>query len=291
MSIYLLYALLPLIVFPLTSVFLTKLSRETGSLLTTFLRQISILVFWIPIIFLTPDFFTLVIKYGKEIFISGIWASLYLYSVFKSYDHVELIQWRVVNVISRVLISVAVWMIILWEKLSFYQSMGVCIILIGISFYLKIRNENTLPKYNLMLWVTLSILGAGFFVMNWYYFSIYAQEFPPFMSAYVLEISSIPLLICMVLLSKERDNFKRVFNFSLNDWRLLLWWSIPALLWSYWLAMSYIHLDFIVVNILFCATLIMAGLFAWLILWEKLTKLQMLIFSCILIGIFMVNYF
>ncbi len=291
MSIYLLYALLPLIIFPLTSVFLTKLSRKTGSLLTTFLRQISILIFGIPIVFLTPDFFLLLWGYWKEVFISWIAASLYLYCVFKSYDHVELLQWRVVNVVSRILISLLVWIAIIGESLNIYQVLWVIIILVWISFYLKVKNYNILPDYNLPLWVALSFVGAIFFVMNGYYFSIYAQEFSPFMSAYILEISSIPLLTCMVFLSKAKADFIKLRTFSLSDYRLLFFGSVPALIGSYGLAMAYIHLDFIVVNILFCATLVMAGIFGWLILWEKLTKLQILIFSCILVGIFIVNYF
>ncbi len=53
----------------------------------------------------------------------------------------------------------------------------------------------------------------------------------------------------------------------------------------------YTHLDFIIINIILCASLIITGTFGWLILGEKLTKLQILIFSFILVWIFTVNYF
>lgn len=291
MNIYLLYALLPLVIFPLTSVFLTQVSRKTGSILTTFLRQVVLLVFGIPIIFFTPDFFSLLWTYWKEVFISGLFGCLYLLCVFKSYDYVEIVQWRVINVVSRILFSLLVGILILGEVLNIYQAIGVVIMLAWISLYLKIKNENILPKYNLPLGVAINILGAVFFVANGYYFSIYAKEFSPFMAGYILEISSIPLLMAIVLCTDTKNDFWKILDFSCKDWKLLLLWSVPALFGSYGLAQSYKHLDFIIVNILFCATLVMAGVFSYLILGEKLTKLQMFIFSCILIGIFIVNYF
>ena len=291
MSIYLLYALLPLIVFPLTSVFLAKVSRQIGSLLTTFLRQIFLLFIGLPIIFITPDFFSELLWYWKEFLLSWLFGSLYLYSVFKSCDYIEVIQGRVVNVIVRVLFSIVIGVLVLGEVLNMYEILGITMILVGISLYLKIKNENTLPQYNLPLWVGLNMIWGILFVGSGYYFSIYAQGLPPLMAAYMLELASIPFLIVTILLTDMRKDMKKILRLASEHCKLLLFGTVPVLLGSYGLAQSYVYLDFIIVNVLFCATLVMAGVFAWLILWEKLTKLQMLIFSCIITGLFIVNYF
>jgi len=71
MNIYLFYALLPLVIFPLTGVLLAKAARNIGSLLVTFLRQIILLFIGLPIIFLDPQFFTGLASYYKEILLSG----------------------------------------------------------------------------------------------------------------------------------------------------------------------------------------------------------------------------
>ena len=291
MTIYLLYALLPLIIFPLTGTILIQVSRKLWSSLTSFIRQICLLLVWLPLIFFDPEFFKLSRQYLPEILLSGLFWSTYLLSVFKSADHIEMIQWRVINVVARVLFSLIIWILIIGEVVNLYEVIGITIILVWISLYLKIHNENSLKNYNLSLWVAISIIWWFLFVSSQYYFSIYAKAFEPLSSAYLLELSSIPFLFIMILLFQWKKEFSKMKKLSSDDIKKIFLWSAPVLIWSYWLAQSYIHLDFILVNILFCATLIMAWIFGYLILWEKLTKLQIVIFSFILIWLFIVNYF
>ena len=137
----------------------------------------------------------------------------------------------------------------------------------------------------------MSALGWVLFVGSQYYFSIYAKEFPPLTAGYILELGSIPFLIMMIFIVNTKKDIHKIFHLPLKSYGLIFLGAAPVLLGSYGLAQAYAHLDFILINILFCATLIMAGVFGYLILWEKLTRLQMVIFSFILTGIFIVNYF
>lgn len=291
MNIYLLYALLPLVIFPLTGVIMVKVSREIGSLLSTFLRQITLLLVWIPIIFMNPGFIADFVIYHREILLSWFFWSLYLFSIFKACEYIEVLQWRVINVTSRIVTSIVVGLLFIWEKLSIWDIVWIIVILLWISMYLYIKNSNVLPKYNLPLWVAISAGWWMLFVGSQYYFSIYAKAVSPVSAAYMLELWSIPFLMIMILLTVKIKNIKKLFSLPLQKYQLVFLWSAPALLGSYWLAVSYANLDFILVNILFCATLVVAGIFWYLILWEKITKLQSLIFSCILVWIFLVNYF
>jgi hypothetical protein len=195
----------------------------------------------------------------------------------------------VINVISRVIFSIIVWVLIIGEFVSIWDIVWVVVILLWISLYLYINNDNVLPKYNLPLWVGMSIIWWMLFVGSQYYFSIYAQQVPPLTAWYMLEIGSIPFLVLLLYISKWSQSFKKIFTLTKNQYILSFLGSTPVLVGSYWLAVAYVNLDFILVNILFCATLIMAGIFWYFILWEKLTKLQSVIFTCILIGIFLVN--
>jgi len=291
MNIYLLYALLPLIIFPLTGVLLAKVSRKIWSVLTTFMRQIVLLFIGIPIAFMDPDFFNGIISYHREILLSGLFGAVYLFIAFKSCDYIEVIQTRVINVTVRIFTSIFIGVAIIWEAINFKEIIWVIIILLGISLYLKVKNDNTLPKYNLPLGVAISALWGMLFVGSQYYFSIYAKAFEPLTAGYILELWSIPFLIVMLVLTTKKKEILKVFHLSKKSYGLIFLWSAPALIGSYGLAQAYAHLDFILINILFCATLIMAGVFGYLILWEKLTRLQMVIFSFILTGIFIVNYF
>jgi len=222
---------------------------------------------------------------------SWLFGSLYLFSVFKSADYIEMIQGRVINVVVRILFSVLIGILVIGEVLNIFEVIWIAIILIGISLYLKVKNENTLKNYNLPVWIWISTIWGMLFVGSQYYFSIYAKAFPPLSSAYLLELSSIPFLFLMLLIFCGKKEFRKFKTLTKSDYKRLFVWSAPVLLWSYGLAQSYIHLDFILVNILFCATLIMAWVFGYLILWEKLSKLQIVIFGFILTWIFIVNYF
>ena len=289
MNIYLLYALLPLIIFPLTGVIMAKVSREIGGIVTSLLRQLWLLVIGAPIIFLIPNFVGNFSLYYKEIFAAWFFGSMYLFTVFKSCDYIEVIQWRVINVCSRVLFSIVIGLLIIGEYLSIWDVGGIAIILLWISLYLYIKNENTLPKYNLTLWVSMSIIWWILFVWSQYYFSVFAKEVHPVTAWYFLEIWSIPFLMILLLSTQWINSFKKLTSLTKQQYIYSFFGSAPVIIGSYWLAVSYTNLDFILVNILFCGTLIMAGVFWYVILWEKLTKLQIVIFTCILIGLFIVN--
>lgn len=246
---------------------------------------------WITINLYRSTFFYLTKQFWAEILLSGLFGSAYLFCVFKSADYIEMIQWRVINVVVRVLFSIIVWVFIIGEVVNIYEAIGIAIMLLWISLYLKLHNENSLTHYNLPIWVAISTIWWILFVASQYYFSIYAKVFTPLSSAYLLELSSIPFLFAMILVFQWKKEFLKLNKLGSTDIKKLFLWSAPVLIGSYWLAMSYKHLDFILVNILFCGTLIMAWIFWYLILGEKLSKLQIVIFSFIVIGIFIVNYF
>lgn len=292
MNIYLLYALLPVIIFPLTGVILAKASREIGSMRAWLLRQVILLIIGLPIMFFSASFFLDVKQYYLEIFLSGLFGSLYIFCMLKSCDYIEVIQARVITMIVRILISIVVWILFIGEVISTMDVVWIVTILVWISLYLKIKNDNVLPKYNLPLWLAISIIAGMLFIGSQYYFSVYAQAFSPLTAAYVLEVAAIPFLMMMIYIIHGYKGLENTFlHTSWKNLKVLFFWSAPVLLGSYGLAQSYNHLDFIVANILFSLTLVMAGIFGYFILWEKLTKLQIVIFSMMLGGIFIVNYF
>jgi len=71
----------------------------------------------------------------------------------------EVIQTRVINVTVRILTSILIGIAIIGETINLWEVIGIMIILFGISLYLKVKNNNILPKYNLPLGVAMSALG------------------------------------------------------------------------------------------------------------------------------------
>lgn len=291
MQFELLYGFIPVIIFALTSITLVIISRQIGSFVVSFYRQIIVWIVGVPVLFLSGDFFLRVSQNSTDILLSWMFGSLYLFSIFKSCDYLEVNQSKVLNIVGRLLLTVVVWIVILGESMSLERTMWIVILILWISGYLFIKNENKVVRYNLWLGIFINILSAFAFVWGQYYFKKFVWNFSPLESAYLLEVGSIPFLFIFLLWLWKIKDMKKVNILSTKDKWLLFVGSATVLIGSYWLAMSYTHLSFIIVNVFLCLSIISSAIFSYLLLWEKITKIQWCIFTFIIAWIFIVNYF
>ncbi len=238
MKIELLYGLLPVIFFPLTAIALAIISRKIGSLVVSFYRQMILFIVGVPIVFLEHSFFERVILNIEAILLTGIFGSVYLFSVFKSCDYLEVNQSRVLNIVWRILLSVWVWLYLLSENITIERTIWIAILLVGILWYLFVKNENTVPKYNLWLWVIINMVSSITFIWSQYYLQQYSSNFSGIESAYLLEIGSLPFLLLFIVLLWKIKELQKVKYLSKLDKNILLFGSIGVMIWSYGLALS-----------------------------------------------------
>ncbi len=277
MDLNYLYILLPIICWPLATVLLTKFSRNKWSLQTVLYRQITIFLVWIPLLFLISKTDILLIQENLlSVFLASFFWSIYIFSVFMAFDYLPIWISRVFTITSRLLLSLFIWYFVLFENIWLIDLLWLIVLLLW--FYLlskdKINNLH-LKKKNIFFWIIISLANWILFGLSIYFFKIYSSGVNPLVSAYILESIDIILLSIFALIFSIKNN-KNYFKIGMNDFIKILLISPIALLWTYWLAKSYDYISFYIINILFVFIFFSSLILAYFILWEKITRKQLL---------------
>jgi len=277
MDLNYLYILLPIICWPLATVLLTKFSRNKWSLQTVLYRQITIFLVWIPLLFLISKTDILLIQENLlSVFLASFFWSIYIFSVFMAFDYLPIWISRVFTITSRLLLSLFIWYFVLFENIWLIDLLWLIVLLLW--FYLlskdKINNLH-LKKKNIFFWIIISLANWILFGLSIYFFKIYSSGVNPLVSAYILESIDIILLSIFALIFSIKNN-KNYFKIGKNDFIKILLISPIALLWTYWLAKSYDYISFYIINILFVFIFFSSLILAYFILWEKITRKQLL---------------
>lgn len=276
------FILLPIILWPFTGVFLAKYGRKIGSLTTSFYRQFTIFLIWIPILFF--DIWSNYMKFLDHwwyIFLASITGFVYIMTNFLSSN---LLPYSIVRIFydsSRMLFWLFIGYFLLWETITFFD-MG-AIILLFIGFYLfsltKIDTHH-LKTQNIPLGITLSVVNWILFTLSIYYFKLYADAFSPITAAYILEVVNGVLIAIFLLwlLVIKKQNYFQIWK---KEGSIFLILAPLSLLASYWLAVSYEKVSFYVINLLFILQFLVSVFFSSILLKEKLSYSQ--IFPTILV--------
>lgn len=292
MNLNYLYILLPIIFWPLVTILLTKFSREKWSIQTVLYRQVAILLFWAPILFFINESDLEILKSNLDsVFLASLFWSIYISLTFFWFHYLPVWISRVFSITSRVILSLFLWVFILWENIFFIDIVWFFIMFIWLIYlsFQKVDNLH-LKKKNILLWVLISTLNGVLFWLSIYYFKIYSVWMNPIVSAYILESTDIILLTIFALLFSfhKKINYFKIWK---NDFLKIILISPVALLWSIWLAISYDYINFYVINSLFVMIFFVSLFLGYIFLWEKITKKQFISMFIIMIWLFLIVSF
>lgn len=274
MKIEMLYILLPIILWPLTWVILAKYGRKIGSYTTAFYRQFTIFIVSIFIVYSLFEKHALLSEYSLYIFGASISWFVYLISNFYSTNLLPFSVMRIFYDSSRMIFGLFLWYFFLSEQITFYDVVWIIFLFIGFYLFSLSRIDTShLQIKNIPLWVTLSVINWGLFIMSSYYFKLYAQAFSPMQAAVILEVLNgicIGLFLLCILMFQQ----KNYFRISLRDCMLFLCMAPLSLFATYGLAKTYEFVSFYVINLLFILQFIFSVFFSYLFLKEKLSYSQ-----------------
>lgn len=292
MTINSLLILLPIICWPLATVLLTRFSREKWSLQTVIYRQIWITVLWSPILFLLSSSDLEILKLHLDsVFLTSLFWSLYIFMVFLWFDYLPVWISRLFTIISRILLSLFLWYFFLSEYIWFNDFIWLIILFLGLIVlsFDKINNLH-LKRNNILYGIIISILNWLLFWLSLYYFKIYSEWVNPIVSWYIMESLDVFLLFIFAIVFSFYHK-RNYFTAPKKEFLKIFFIAPIALIWSIWLAFSYDYISFYVINSLFVLIFFVSLFLSYLILWEKVTKKQIISMMIIMISLYIIVVF
>ncbi len=284
-----LYVLLPIILWPLTVVFFTKISRKVGFLSLSFFRQLGIFIVGLPLLIIFPIPNQMFLNYWSEIFIATLTGAIYIFLTFLGFNYLPVGYSRIFTTISRVFISIGIGFFLLGETLSNLQIIGLIFILLGV-ILLKPSTIDVshLDKKNQILGIGISILAGIIFSISLYYFKIYSSNINPIIAAYSIEVGC-GFFLGLILFFSSINKLKTSFKFPLKYFLRILLLSPLVLLGTFGSTKALETMPFSIVNILYVFILVFSIIFGWIFLKEKLTKKEIMIFGLMIIGLVLIK--
>ena len=280
---------LPIVFWPLTWVIVAKYGRKIGSIKTAFYRQLTIILFWSPILYFLISYKSWALYAHRfDICIASISGAIFLITNILSSNLLPFAITRIFYDSTRIVASITIWYFLLSEIVSKTDIVWIIILFAWFYAFSFTKIENTHLKIkNIPLGVGVSILNGFLFIVSIYYFKLYSQDFTPLESAYILEgvNGSFLFIYLLFLYFLKHENH---FQIEKKDFLLLLSLSPFALLASFGLAMAYQTLPFFLINLLFILQFILGVYFGYVFLKEKLSKKQIAPIGLILLGLMII---
>jgi len=273
MSIWYLYFLLPVILFPTVSVINVLFWRKIGARKLSLYRQATVTIIGFPILFSLLLEYELLIEHSFMIILCWVLGASYLTIAFYAMNLTSIWISRSFVAVSRTLSAFALWFFIFQESISLYDFFGIFIIFLWIYALWKSSGEKIQQKD--LIWIWCSLLWWIIFSFNTLVFKILTETFWSIESAYLLEASSfIPLLILYTFSKKQNHSTSIAQDYKKIG---VLFITAPLiLLASYGLAVSVTLIPFYIINTLFILVLIVSMILSWIFLWEKFKLSQLL---------------
>ena len=281
MNLWYLYFLLPLIIFPATAVLSVSLWRKIGSQKMSLYRQGTIIILWIPLLFWILQQWELLEKHAFNLVLCGLFWALYLSTAFYAMNLTSVGVSRSFLAVSRTITGFVLGYALFREHISLSDIGWLVIIWLG--FYLSFRYKGEHFSMRDMKGIVFSLIAGVFFTVNTLIFKLYAQDFSPLQSAYLLESTSLPFLLCMSLLMHKGD-VKKAVSIDIRKIGVIFLTAPLILLASYGLAESVNRISFYVFNTLFIFVLVTSVIFSWIFLWEKFTFKQLFAMAVMTLG-------
>lgn len=281
MSIWYLYFLLPIILFPTVSIINVLFGRKIWSRKLSLYRQLTVTIVWLPILYSILKKPEIVQEHIFMIIACGILWAGYLTIAFHSMNLTSIGISRSFVAVSRTITSFIIWYTLFWENISYYDF--IWILWIWLWFYvLSSASWEKLSKKDIW-WIIFSLIAWIIFTMNTLTFKEISQHFSPIKAAYILEASSFLPLLWLYLITK-----KETLSTSLQkDYKkiTILFLTAPLiLLASYWLAKSINIIPFYIINTLFVLVLVVSIILSWIFLKEKFTIKQLSAIWCMMLS-------
>lgn len=184
--------------YAIQSVLLTKYSRKYDWQRVWFLRNSSLILTWLPLLYFW-DLPEIGYFYEHRPLIV-LWAVCGATNIFLSFVSTTLIPvgiWATIRKWVSLVVSFLLWILFLHESITFYQALSVFFIVLGgfgISF--SKMDVTHLGEQDVKKWVFLSLWSGAIQSVWRYFFMIYAAWIDPLISAYILESS---IWVCMLV--------------------------------------------------------------------------------------------
>ena len=272
MSSWYLYFLLPLILFPATSVLSVALGRKIGSQKMSLYRQGTIIILGIPLLFWILEKFELLKIHYMNLILCGVFWALYLSTAFYAMNLTSIWISRSFLAVSRTITGFILGYVLFREYISLYDIGGLIIIWLG--FYLSFKYKWEHFSIRDIKGILFSLIAGIFFTINTLIFKLYAKDFSPLESAYLLESTSFPFLLIASILIHKWD-IKKSFKIDIKKIWVIFLTAPLILLASYGLAESVNRIPFYIFNTLFIFVLVTSVIFSWIFLGEKFTLKQL----------------
>ncbi len=281
------YLIIPVVFYMLSSIILTKFSRTKWSLSISFYRQLTIFIVWLPLLYFFPIDFSIFKENLLNILLtSSIWA-VYLLLLFKSYNYIPVAIGSAFSLTSRILLTILIWIILVWDSLNLYQSLSVITLIIWILLLLKIKDRFKLS------WILLPIIWGWVFVINWYFFLKYSPNFHPIIAGYILEVfNGLFLLLILIWKSFWKNNpLSQTFHIEKKPFWIIFATAPLVIMASWAVAKSYELFSFTIVWIALTMMIPVSLILSWIILKEKLSLKSIISIIIITLSIVGVKFF
>jgi drug/metabolite transporter (DMT)-like permease len=270
------YLIIPLIFYPLNTIFLSKYARDIGARKIAFYRQFTIFLWWLPFlpfIFQYKDIF--ILEWKNILLASFFWAFYVILSFFSS----NLLPFMVAKLFfepSRTIFSFIVAYFLFSETFSFVDIIGIIFMFLWFFIFSFSKIDvSHLKLKNISLGIFVSVLNGIIFCFGWYFFKIYGAKFPPMLASYTLESVNGIFILIFLLFYKF---FDKKNNFLIEKKYFLLIFSLAPLILiaTYWYAEAYNRYPFYIVTINGLAGFVVVGVLSYLFLKEKMDRTQIL---------------
>lgn len=265
-----------------------KYSRKYSWLQAWAIRNISMIVTWLPLLFLVQDFDVSVLMDALPLIL--VTAFLWWVHVLIDFDGLTYLPiWvaKVIKIASKSFFVLILSLIVLWEIYTWPEWLGVLLVLAWwIWLWIQKIDIQHLEKQNISKWIYLVILAGLLSALSWYFYKLYADRLDIFLASYLLEasiwVAFIVILFVQRLKNKPGASLRAV---SGNDIMMMsLIWLLPYVgtlsvtkafeIWGFWITSLLMNLtipaSFVIARFLFK---------------EKITLMQWLAIAIALAGL------
>lgn len=281
MTLWYLYFLLAAILFPLISTINVLYGRKIGARKIALYRQLTLTIIGSPLLIGIASKPEILQKHALLIFLCGLFGATYLTVAFHAMNLTSIGISRSFVAVSRTITGFLIGFFLFQESISLYDISGVFLICLGFYLLSHFRWEHFSRKD--ILWVGVSLVAGVLFSINTLIFKLFAADFSPIESAYLLESSSVLFLIVFTFFA-TKCSLKKTFSIEWKKLSILFLTSPFLLLASYGLAKSVNDIPFYIFNTLFILMLIVSIILSWIFLKEKFTLKQLSAMWIMMIG-------
>jgi hypothetical protein len=279
------------ILYSLQWIIYTKYARKYDGLRVVQVRNIVMILTWIPLLFFVPNIsLTEIFVYWPWIVLTAIVWAFHVYISYKSYTYIPLGIAQVVKKSVKSLIVLAISVLVLHELFTFWQVRWLSLITLGaIRLWSQKIDISHLDMQDAPLGFFYVVLAWIASWCSWYFFTKYANNLNSLLAAYILEMSIWVMYLIQGIFSSylwsSSGFIQQLLAINKKD---LLWMSMTtfvAFWWTICMALAFKVWSFGYSGLLTIMWVPISFVLALCMFKEKITRTQAAAICIILVGL------